>query len=161
MECVDLKNEWTLWFHSINENKCDKSSYKKLFSLKDLYDVFITLEIFKQNHYQNGMFFIMKKGVFPNWEDPSNRLGGCLSFKVSSINVIPEWKRTFLKCILEELMHNENNKINGLSISPKKEFNIIKIWFSGSIEYKDKFIENNDSEVILKNSLYKKHVIND
>tara|TARA_B100000686_G_C16698527_1_gene921982 strand:- start:1192 stop:1497 length:306 start_codon:yes stop_codon:yes gene_type:complete len=101
----------------------------------------------------------MKKGIFPNWEDPSNRLGGCLSFKISSTNVINEWRDIFLKCVFEELLENENDKINGLSISPKKEFNIIKVWFSESIEYKDLFIENNDSEVNLSNSLYKKHVI--
>tara|TARA_Y100000996_G_C22550089_1_gene653377 strand:+ start:47 stop:532 length:486 start_codon:yes stop_codon:yes gene_type:complete len=159
MECVDLKNEWTLWYHSINENKWDKPSYRKLYSLKDLYDVLTILEVFKQNHYQNGMFFIMKNGIFPNWEDPSNRLGGCLSFKVSSINVISEWKNTFLNCVLESLVKNENGKINGLSISPKKEFNIIKIWFSETIEYKNEFIEFDDSEVTLSNALYKKHII--
>tara|TARA_B100000214_G_scaffold366542_1_gene335624 strand:+ start:4285 stop:4767 length:483 start_codon:yes stop_codon:yes gene_type:complete len=159
MECVDLKNEWELWYHSINDNRWDKGSYKKLYSLKDLYDTLLILDIFKQNHYQNGMFFLMKKGIFPNWEDPSNRLGGCLSFKISSTNVISEWKDIFLKCILEKLMVNENDKINGLSISPKKEFNIIKIWFSEYTEYKNIFIENNDSEVILSNSLYKKHIV--
>ena len=161
MDYTKLKNEWVLWYHSINQNKWDKMSYKKLLDFKDIYSTYLILDIFKQNHYQNGMFFVMKKGIFPNWEDPSNRLGGCLSFKISSTSIIREWSNIFLKCILEELMHNENNKINGLSISPKKEFNIIKIWFSESIESKDKFIENNDSEVILKNSLYKKHVIND
>ena len=54
MECVDLKNEWTLWYHSINENKWDKPSYRKLYSLKDLYDVLTILEVFKQNHYKMG-----------------------------------------------------------------------------------------------------------
>ena len=24
MECVDLKNEWKLWFHSINDNNWNK-----------------------------------------------------------------------------------------------------------------------------------------
>ena len=83
---------------------------------------------------QPKMFFLMKNGIFPNWEDPSNRLGGCLSFKVSSTNVIKEWSDIFLKCILEELLKDGNDKINGLSISPKKEFNIIKIWFSESFK---------------------------
>ena len=159
MECVDLKNEWDLWYHSINDNKWDKPSYRKLYSLNDLYDTLLILDIFKQNHYQNGMFFLMKKGIFPNWEDPSNRLGGCLSFKISSTNVIPEWRNIFLKCILEELMKDENDKINGLSISPKKEFNIIKIWFSESTEYKNIFNEHKDSELILSNPLYKKHIV--
>jgi hypothetical protein len=159
MECLDLKNEWELWFHSINDNKWGKSSYQKLFFLKDLYDVNVIIDTFKQNHYQNGMFFLMKNGIFPNWEDPSNRLGGCLSFKVSSTNVIKEWSDIFLKCILEELLKDGNDKINGLSISPKKEFNIIKIWFSESFEYKGQFIEEEGSEIILSNSLYKKHIV--
>ena len=81
------------------------------------------------------------------------------SFKISSTNVISEWRDIFLKCILDELLNEDNDKITGLSISPKKEFNIIKIWFSESIEYKSKFIEGKNSEVILSNSLYKKHVI--
>ncbi len=159
MECVDLKNEWVLWYHSINDNKWNKPSYKRLFQLTDLYNTSIILETFKQNHYQNGMFFIMKDGIFPNWEDPNNRLGGCLSFKISSTNVISEWRDIFLKCILEELLKDDNDKINGLSISPKKEFNIIKVWFAETVDYKNKFIENKNSEVILSNSLYKKHVI--
>ena len=33
MECVDLENEWVLWYHSINEHKLDKSSYKQLSTL--------------------------------------------------------------------------------------------------------------------------------
>ena len=28
MECVDLKEEWVLWFHSINDSNWNKSSYK-------------------------------------------------------------------------------------------------------------------------------------
>tara|TARA_B110000285_G_scaffold215195_1_gene261329 strand:+ start:374 stop:859 length:486 start_codon:yes stop_codon:yes gene_type:complete len=159
MDCLDLTNEWELWFHSINDNKWGKQSYNKLFNLNNLYDANLILDTFKQNHYQNGMFFIMKKDIFPNWEDPSNRMGGCLSFKISSTNVISEWKNIFLKCILDELLKDNNDKINGLSISPKKEFNIIKIWFSESIDYKNEFIDTPGSEVILSNSLYKKHVI--
>ena len=63
MECVDLKNEWKLWFHSINDNNWNKSSYKQLFSLKDLFDTNLMMNIFKQNHYQNGMFFLMKEDI--------------------------------------------------------------------------------------------------
>ena len=159
MECVDLKEEWVLWFHSINDSNWNKSSYKKLFILRDLYDVKIIIDTFKQNHYQNGMFFLMKDGIFPNWEDPNNRVGGCLSFKISSINVISEWNDIFLNCVLENLLKNDNDKINGLSISPKKEFNILKLWFSENIEYKTKFIEKENSEINLSNSIYKKHII--
>ena len=159
MECLDIKDEWVLWFHSINDSKWDKSSYKELFKLKDLCDVYVVIDVFKQNHYQNGMFFLMKKGIFPNWEDPNNRLGGCLSFKISSSNVINEWNNLYLNCILENLLSENNDKINGISISPKKEFNILKLWFSETIDYKKEFVEKENTEITLSNSIYKKHII--
>ena len=159
MECLDIKDEWVLWFHSINDSKWDKSSYKELFKLKDLCDVYVVIDVFKQNHYQNGMFFLMKKGIFPNWEDPNNRLGGCLSFKISSSNVINEWNNLYLNCILENLLSENNDKINGISISPKKEFNILKLWFSETIDYKKEFVEKENTEITLTNSIYKKHIV--
>tara|TARA_B100000214_G_C23915658_1_gene603518 strand:- start:15 stop:494 length:480 start_codon:yes stop_codon:yes gene_type:complete len=157
---INLSSEWDLWYHSINNNKWDKGSYKKIYSITDLCDYNIITQIFRQDHYQNGMFFIMKKGIFPNWEDPINRLGGCLSFKVRSINVIPEWNYMLLHCILEDLMREKNDKITGLSISPKKEFNIIKVWFSeDNIDYTNLFIEKIDSDLTINNSMYKKHIL--
>tara|TARA_B100001094_G_scaffold325480_1_gene379900 strand:+ start:20719 stop:21198 length:480 start_codon:yes stop_codon:yes gene_type:complete len=156
----NLSSEWDLWYHSINNNKWDKGSYKKIYNITDICDYNIITEIFRQDHYQNGMFFIMKKGIFPNWEDPINRLGGCLSFKIRSINVISEWNYMLLHCILEDLMKENNDKITGLSISPKKEFNIIKIWFSeDKIDYTNLFIEKEDSELTINNSMYKKHIL--
>ncbi len=86
-----LNNKWVIWYHSINDNKWDKNSYQKIFEIKDLCDYQYIKESFKQDHYQNGMFFCMKDGIFPNWEDPDNRSGGCLSFKVTSIKVMDEW----------------------------------------------------------------------
>ena len=156
----NFSTEWVLWFHSIKDNQWNKSSYKRLYSIKSYLDYQLIIETFQQNHYQNGMFFIMKSDIFPNWEDPTNRMGGCLSFKIKSVNVINEWNKILLNCISETIMKSDNDKINGLSISPKKEFNIIKIWFSeDNIDYKEKYKEDKDSELILNNSMYKKHII--
>ena len=56
-------------------------------------------------------------------------------------------------------MKDLNDKINGISISPKKEFNIIKLWFSEKdVNYKDNFIEYSDLNI--DNSIYKAHSIN-
>ena len=103
------------------------------------------------------MFFCMKKDIFPNWEDPDNRSGGCLSFKVSSTKIIEEWNQLLLKCISENILDGQPEEINGISISPKKEFNIIKIWFrNSSFDYSSNFKEEENS-LNLNNSLYKKH----
>ena len=161
IEPYSLKSEWTLWFHSIKDNNWNKGSYKKIYTLTNYFDYPLLLSIFKQNHYQNGMFFIMKSGIFPNWEDPHNRMGGCLSFKVPSEKVINSWNQILVNCINETIMKCDNNKVNGISISPKKEFNIIKIWFSDNEkEYQTNYNEIKDTGLLINQSIYKKHEIN-
>ena len=106
------------------------------------------------------MFFCMKNDIFPNWEDPDNRNGGCLSFKIQSIKIIEEWNDLLLKCITNNIFLTEDfyEEVNGISISPKKEFNIIKIWFKNSkFDYESVFKHYENSLIDLKNSLYKKH----
>ena len=149
----ELNNQWELWYHSITDNNWGKNSYQNISQINNLYDYRYIIDTFEQDHYQNGMFFCMKKDIFPNWEDPDNRSGGCLSFKVSSTKIIEEWNQLLLKCISENILNEQHEEINGISISPKKEFNIIKIWFrNSSFDYHSKFKEE-------ENSLYKKHEI--
>ncbi|MBG02289.1 MAG: hypothetical protein CL470_08475 [Acidimicrobiaceae bacterium] len=153
------KTIWYLWFHSITNNEWGKSSYKKISNINSFFDYQYFKDIFKQDHYQNGMFFCMKDNIFPNWEDPDNREGGCLSFKVPSRDIINEWNNLLLRCINESILTKDNDEINGISISPKKEFNIIKIWFKNdSFDYKKYFQEFGEYFLISK-SLYKKHEV--
>ena len=37
------------------------------------------------------MFFIMREGIEPFWEDPQNVNGGCWSFKISKGNIKKYW----------------------------------------------------------------------
>jgi hypothetical protein len=158
MDNYNLKEKWNLWYHSINDNKWSKDSYKEIFKINNLFDYQYIVDTFKQDHYQNGMFFIMKDDIFPNWEDPSNRMGGCLSFKVPSKNIITEWKSLLLHCISDNILTDD--QINGISISPKKEFNIIKLWIKDhDYDYKSNFRKISEN-IDINNSLYKKHDIN-
>ena len=159
MDQYNINNEWNIWYHSITDNNWDKKSYQKLITLRNLLDYQLIKDTFEQNHYQNGMFFCMKGNIAPLWEDPENREGGCLSFKVGSINIMHDWNDILFKCINENILTSNNDVINGISISPKKEFNIIKVWFkydNYETEYKELFHEFNTS-FKLSNALYKKH----
>ena len=105
------------------------------------------------------MFFIMREDIFPTWEDPDNRLGGCVSFKVVSDNILEAWNKLFLYLISENITNEENlyTEINGISIAPKKEFNIIKIWLKNdNFRYKT-LIKNIEPHFHLEDSLYRKH----
>jgi hypothetical protein len=157
MEKYLFQEEFNLWFHSINNNNWDNSSYKKIMTIRNLFDYKLIIDTIKQKHYHDGMFFLMKGNIFPTWEDPKNRLGSCLSFKVESNSIVESWNILFLKLLTNNILDEKNNEINGISITPKKEFNIIKIWFlNDDKKYVDLFngIEPN---LLLKNSIYKKH----
>lgn len=152
-----LKNNWSLWYHSIKDDNWDKKSYQKLLIFRNLYDYKLITNSFEQNYYQNGMFFFMKEDIFPNWEDPNNRLGGCLSFKIPSKGIIETWNFLLLNIINESFLKNDNNMINGISISPKKEFNIIKIWLKDKkYDYRKSFKDNKFFS--LEKSLYKDNI---
>ena len=47
------------------------------------------------------------------------------------------------------------DNINGISISPKKEFNIIKIWFKCKIKNIDNILNIDDKYINSKNSMIK------
>ena len=152
-----LENNWCLWYHSIKDNNWDKKSYQKLLIFRNLFDYKLITDSFEQNYYQNGMFFFMKDNIFPNWEDPNNRLGGSLSFKISSKDMIDTWGFLLLSIINESFFSDDNHIINGISISPKKEFNIIKIWLKDkNYDYK-KFFKVNKF-LSLEHSLYKDNI---
>ena len=99
-----LKNKWTLWYHSLKDNNWLISSYNNLLQMNDLYDYQLLEDSFQQNHYQNGMFFLMKNNIKPIWEDPKNRMGGCLSFKISQKNILNTWNFLIKKCNIQNVL---------------------------------------------------------
>lgn len=79
------------------------------------------------------MFFIMKQGIKPMWEDPRNAKGGCISWKIEKPDVPRAWENVSALFITKDL--GDFNKFNptGISISPKKNNNIIKLWVANEI----------------------------
>jgi hypothetical protein len=90
----------------------------------------------KINDYvvRNCMLFVMRAGITPMWEDPKNRNGGCFSYKVGNKNVPEVWKHLFYYLCGESICDKSEHctHVNGITISPKKNFCIIKIWLSNT-----------------------------
>ena len=127
---MELNTKWILWYHSIKDNSWKKSSYTKFYTFSNLINYSIFEETVQTNHLQNGMFFLMRDGIFPNWEDPDNSEGCCISFKIPGNTIKEEFCKILLQCITEDILINPDNweELNGFSIAPKKEFNIAKLW---------------------------------
>ena len=104
-----LNTNWKVWYHSINDNNWNNSSYKMIYELNNLYDVKIFLENIESNHLQNSMFFIMRNDIFPTWEYVDNREGCCISFKVPASELKKNWD-LILKEIIGENIFKEKKK---------------------------------------------------
>lgn len=131
LSVIPFFDKWSLYYHLSNDSQWNILSYKTI--IKNINNPIILIELKEQLNesiVMKSMLFIMRHNIAPMWEDPLNRNGGCFSFKIpSSIVHSVWWDFVFLLCG-ETLMKDRKNmkKINGLTISPKYEHSIIKIW---------------------------------
>ena len=74
-----LKHKWVLWFHKVDDENWKEESYIKVYDIETYEDIlFVIQEI---PNITSGMFFLMKRGIFPTYEDPENQNGGILVIK--------------------------------------------------------------------------------
>ena len=107
----------------------------------------------------NCMLFIMRDGIKPMWEDPKNRKGGCFSYKINNKSVSSVWKNLSYSLVGESLTENLNVRpcINGITISPKKNFCIVKIWLA-SCNYQNPVVIADGLGISSQGCLFKTHL---
>ena len=93
-------------------------------------DVILLNDEINYDLIKKSMIFVMKDNVKPMWEDDNNKNGGCFSFKIANKDVEKVWKEIYYRLIGQSLTIEEKyyEKINGITLSPKKKFCILKIW---------------------------------
>ena len=159
MNHYQLNTNWCLWYHSINDTNWKNNSYKNLYTIQNLYDIKSLQDTIQKIHLQNSMFFIMRENIFPTWEDPDNREGCCISFKIPSNNLKEQWDLIVSSVVTEDILKDTNNfeYLNGISISPKKEFNIIKLWLRNMDENYNESLKEYEPYFTKEKALIKKH----
>lgn len=154
-----LIGKWDLYYHLPHDKNWNVSSYKKILEEIDNVEKLIAInEVIPENIIKNCMLFVMRKGITPMWEDPKNRKGGCFSFKVINKQVHAVWKSLFYSMCGETLCVDKkhNPLINGITISPKKNFCIIKIWLE-NCSVQDPNIIISIPNLVKQGCLFKKH----
>lgn len=129
---------WSVYFHDPGCDDWGMDSYKRICNMSTV-DDFWALDASLQPFITRGMFFVMREHVFPCWDDPANLRGGCLSLKVPQERLQETWRsllqRLFGETLVDKSGDGEQNgkadcwdAVNGISVSPKRCFNIIKLW---------------------------------
>ena len=153
-----LGNAYTLWYHNPNEDRWTPDSYHEILTFQTIEEFWIMQKHIKPHMIELGMFFLMQDGIKPVWEDPHNIHGGVLSWKVENKYASKYWTETVIHFISNNLLANydTNTIITGVCISPKRNFNIIKIWVSKMVDY-TKFIYAPTLTMAETKAIYKSH----
>lgn len=153
-----LNNDWVYWAHLPHDTDWRVESYKKVLDFNNMEQIISLNEMLPEKLVKNCMLFIMKKGIKPTWEDIQNRNGGCFSYKILNKNVFESWKTLTYRLVGESLTRDIRflKTINGITISPKKSFCIIKIWCSTNL-YQDPHKIVDIKGLSKEGCLFKKH----
>jgi hypothetical protein len=153
-----LYDKWVLWAHLPHDTDWTLKSYKKIMVFTTMEEVIALYQALPEKLVKNCMLFLMREGITPTWEDKKNRNGGCFSFKIPNKAVTAIWKR--LSYVLTgETISNDIKLLraaNGITISPKKSFCIIKIWISDCAHQNPRVISPIPG-LSIQGCLFKKH----
>uniref|UniRef100_A0A6C0JAA4 Eukaryotic translation initiation factor 4E n=1 Tax=viral metagenome TaxID=1070528 RepID=A0A6C0JAA4_9ZZZZ len=131
-ENIIFDHTWTMWFHKVEDSDYSIGSYKKLFTVSSVKDLCMLINTVP--NITSGMFFFMKDGIEPLWENDANINGGMWTFKLTKSDSNEMWKILMAALCGNVLTLNPENMkhINGISVSPKITNCIIKIWTNNS-----------------------------
>ena len=154
-----LYDNWTLWAHLPHDTDWTFKSYKPIMTFNSVESALVLNETLPDKMIKNCMLFLMRKGIEPTWEDKKNRSGGCFSYKIANKMVTTTWKKLSYILVGETLTKDEKLRpyINGITISPKKNFCIIKIWLENCNYQNPEKIEEIQG-IISHGCLFKKHL---
>jgi len=128
---IALADKWNLYYHLPQDKSWELSSYKTVMVDINRADTLLSLvNGVSHNIIKYCMLFVMRKGITPMWEDKLNRNGGCFSYKVPNKTVPEVWNALFLSLCGESLtvLPTNSKLVNGITVSPKKNFCVVKIW---------------------------------
>ena len=158
-ESHPIKHRWNYYYHLLDDKSWTLESYKFIMQDIDSVESLIGVNEMVTDHIiKNCMLFVMKSGITPMWEDKQNREGGCFSYKVVNKTVTSVWRKLMylLCCNSLTVDPKHNDLVNGITISPKRGFCIVKIWMK-TCKLQDPAIIVNIDGLIKNGCLFKAH----
>ena len=154
-----LSDKWTLWAHLPHDTNWGLDSYIKIFTFGTAEETIAVTETLPSVLVENCMLFLMRDGIKPMWEDPRNKNGGCFSYKITNKNVYKVWKELSYVVVGGSISKQQNyvKNVTGVTISPKKNFCIIKIWLSDCSNQNPDVVTSDLKGLSSHGCLFKKH----
>ena len=158
-----LNNKFRLYFHDPLSYNWTIQSYINISDIKTIEDYWHINDLLKE-HLHLGMFFLMRDKISPLWNETNNNYS--FSMKVLKNESLWYWNYLNSRLLSENFLNTEYqnnwNTLNGISISPKKNFCIIKIWLKKNDIFNENNIKNyfNIPDKYNGDIIFKKHSVN-
>jgi hypothetical protein len=127
-----LAGAWTIWSHEahhINPN-WNLQGYREhctITTVEEFWNIFNGMP----SLINEDMWFLMRKGIPPRWEDPVNKEGGSFKFRVPGDKADNIWLTFAINLVTENMCMQQQDAtlISGISFSPKRgNFCTISVW---------------------------------
>ena len=128
---------WIFYFHAPKEKRWTLDTFQPIARVNSIQDI---LSIFQElgEKLKRGMYFCMKEGTPPLWENYQNIRGGSYSLRGGPDDGIDFYKSYVIGTMLNMTTVNPLDSIVGVSVSPKIMngpngtskigFYVIKLW---------------------------------
>lgn len=124
---LQLPYKLVVWCHDIHSKDWSINGYAKLCTINTVSEFWRLFNNLDKLGYKMNNFFMMKDGTDPTWEHINNRDGGVCSFRTDIDHALQIYEDMCTRMICGQLTDNMDD-INGISLSPKNNWAILKIW---------------------------------
>jgi hypothetical protein len=154
-----LSSKWCLWAHLPHDTDWTIKSYKIIMKFNSVEEAIAVTETLPEILVRNCMLFLMRENIKPMWEDEKNRNGGCFSYKVTNKDVYKAWKDLSYVTVGNSISAQANfvSKVTGITISPKKNFCIIKVWMADCTNQNPAIVTSEVKGIVPQGCIFKKH----
>ena len=166
MEDAFFNDSWKLYWHDPSPTCTDWSvaSYKEVAAISSVHDFWRVWNAVPAEVWSTVSMYLMRDFIKPIWEDPHHFHGGCLSQKVQRAHVPDVLTGVVMGVLGETIVAPEKREglwsnVTGVSIIPKKNFSIIRLWIADSTLSDRKLYDLHAPPYT--DVIFKKHVDND
>jgi hypothetical protein len=117
-----------LWYHDPENKDYSLESYVKIADMTTPQQFWTVIDSIPREAWEAGMFFFMRRGFNPLWDAPENENGGSWSKKLEAAEVYDTFVDMMIQCVAGELLNQRGETLAGITMSPKGQFSILKIW---------------------------------
>jgi hypothetical protein len=129
-ETTKLKTTWVLWYHDPENRDYSLKSYIEIAPFATPVQFWSVIDSIPKEAWESGMYFFMRKGYKPQWEADEHKHGGAWSKKVDAGDTHAVFIDCMVHCLAESFLKSSNECIAGVTVSPKGQFHIVKVWNS-------------------------------